>query len=425
MLTGTLTASDNNLNVVGATQVIHLFGNASGGTPATPTLSPGSFDFGTNAIGSASAAEVFTLSNPTATALAISGISFTGTGAAQFSQTNNCGSSLAASGTCNISVIFTAAAATSYSATLSVADNAGNTPQIASLTGAGAAAAAPQAVPSPTSLAFGSVTVGTASAAKTITLSNPGTAPLDLAGITVTGTNAALFSETDNCNDGLNAGSSCTITVIYSPTAVENDSAAITITDNAASSPQSVSLTGSGAAVAVADFSISASPGSQSITAGSTATYQVTVTPQNGFTSAVTFTASGLPPGAGASFSPGSVTPNGTAATSVMTIHTVAQATAQSRTTPLWPVVPTTFAAVLIMPVFRRRFRKQGRLLQERAVQLGMSLFVLMLAGATVLGCSGGFALPSSGPAPTSYTVTVTGTSGQIAHSTTVTLTVK
>ena len=183
MLTGTLTATDNNLNVAGATQAVHLFGDASGGGGGAPqvTLSPSSFNFGGNAIGSASAAEIFTLSNPGTTALAISGISITGTGAAVFAQTNACGTSLAASASCTISVIFTPTAAASYSATLSVADNATGSPQTAVLTGTGTASAAPQAVLSPTSLAFGALTVGTTSTAKTITLSNPGNEPLDLA----------------------------------------------------------------------------------------------------------------------------------------------------------------------------------------------------------------------------------------------------
>ena len=182
----------------------------------------------------------------------------------------------------------------------------------------------------------------------------------------------------------------------------------------------------SGTAVPTPDYSISASPGSQAIAPGSTATYQVTLTPQNGFNSVVALTASGLPAGASVSFSPASVTPSGAAATSTMTITTSAiQATAHNDTSPLWPIVPTSLAGLLFMPALRRRLGKQGRLLPARAIELGVALFILTLAGAAVLGCSGGFALPSSGPAPTSYSVAVTGTSGTIAHSTSVTLTVK
>jgi hypothetical protein len=424
MLTGTLTATDNNLNVASAKQVVHLFGNAtgSGGSAPQAVLSPTSYNFGNVSVGSASAAKIFTLSNPGTAALAISGISITGTGAAAFAQTNGCGTSLAPSASCSISVIFTPSTSASSSATLSVADNVSGSPQTAALSGNGTTASAPQAVLSPTTLAFGSVTVGTTSAAKTITFSNPGNGPLDLTSITVTGANSALFKETDNCDDGLNAGASCTITVTYAPTAVESDAAAITVNDNVAGSPQTVNLTGSGAAVPVADYSISATPASQSIASGSSATYQVTLTPQNGFNSAIVLTASGLPAGASVSFSHASVTPNGAAATSVMTITTAATQTAHTGTNPLWPLVPTSLAGVLMLPGFRRRLRTRGRFLQASAIELAISLFVLTLAGAAVLGCSGGFA---SGASSTTYTVAVTGTSGTIAHSTTVTLTVK
>ena len=265
--------------------------------------------------------------------------------------------------------------------------------------------------------------MGTTSASKTITFSNPGNGSLDLTSITVTGANATLFKEMDNCDDGLNAGASCTITVTYAPTAIENDTASITVSDNVPGSPQAVALTGSGAAVPIPDYSINASPGSQTIASGSTATYQVTLTPANGFSSAIALTASGLPAGASVSFSPASVTPGSGPATSVMTITTAAiQATAHNETSPLWPIVPTSLAGLLFMPALRRRLRRQGRVLRARSIELGISLLILTLAGAAVLGCSGGFA---SGPAAASYNVAVTGTSGATAHSTNVTLIVK
>ena len=67
------------------------------------------------------------------------------------------------------------------------------------------------------------------------------------------------------------------------------------------------------------DFSISASPSSQSATSGSNAGYSVSVGALNGFTGTVNFSASGLPSGATASFSPTSVAGSGSSTLTVAT----------------------------------------------------------------------------------------------------------
>ena len=67
-----------------------------------------------------------------------------------------------------------------------------------------------------------------------------------------------------------------------------------------------------------ADFAMSALPGSKTVSRGASASYAVTVTPTNGFSGAVSFTLSGLPPHTNASFSPGSVTGSGTSPLTVM-----------------------------------------------------------------------------------------------------------
>ena len=68
-----------------------------------------------------------------------------------------------------------------------------------------------------------------------------------------------------------------------------------------------------------ADFTISASPASQSIAQGSSTTYSISLTSLNGFNSAVTLSASGLPAGATTSFSPSSVTPTGSSTLNIQT----------------------------------------------------------------------------------------------------------
>lgn len=70
------------------------------------------------------------------------------------------------------------------------------------------------------------------------------------------------------------------------------------------------------------DYSISATPASQSVTQGNGTTYTVTVTPTGGFTGTVTLSASGLPAGATASFNPTSVTTSGSSTMIVTTAST-------------------------------------------------------------------------------------------------------
>jgi len=77
------------------------------------------------------------------------------------------------------------------------------------------------------------------------------------------------------------------------------------------------------------DFSISASPPSQSVTQGGSTTYTVTLTSQNGFNSAVFLSATGLPTGATATFVPPSLTPTGS---STLTISTSVSTPADSYT---------------------------------------------------------------------------------------------
>jgi len=70
---------------------------------------------------------------------------------------------------------------------------------------------------------------------------------MTVTGITLTGTGATSFSQTNTCAQGVAAGSNCTITVTFSPKASGALSAAINVADNATGSPQKVTLTGTGA----------------------------------------------------------------------------------------------------------------------------------------------------------------------------------
>jgi hypothetical protein len=119
---GTLTLTDN----VG-TQTVTLTGTGS-----SASLSANSLTISGVAVGTTSAAQSVTLNNAGTAALAITSIAVT-TGASNFSQTNTCGSSVAAGGSCTISVTFTPTASGAVTGTLTIVDGAGT--QTVTLTG--------------------------------------------------------------------------------------------------------------------------------------------------------------------------------------------------------------------------------------------------------------------------------------------------
>ena len=99
---------------------------------------------------------------------------------------------------------------------------------------------------SPTSLRFGSVAVGTASAPLNTTLTNNGATAVSINGIGLTGTAASWFAQTNNCPASLAAGASCTISVTFTPAAAASKSAKLSIATSATATPLSVSLSGTG-----------------------------------------------------------------------------------------------------------------------------------------------------------------------------------
>jgi hypothetical protein len=98
---------------------------------------------------------------------------------------------------------------------------------------------------SPTSLNFAHQLIRTSSPSQRVTLYNGGP-PLTVKSIAITGTDSAYFAQTNTCDSGLPPGGLCTIGVTLTPTKVGPRNASVTITDNAAGSPQSISLSGIG-----------------------------------------------------------------------------------------------------------------------------------------------------------------------------------
>ena len=111
-----------------------LFNRPSG---PSARLSTAAVAFGNQVVNIPSGSQPVTLSNLGLSALAISGIKVTGPQSADFTETNTCGNSLAAGQDCSISLFFTPLATGNRNATLSVTDNAVNSPQSIALSGTG------------------------------------------------------------------------------------------------------------------------------------------------------------------------------------------------------------------------------------------------------------------------------------------------
>jgi hypothetical protein len=160
-------------------QTVALSGLGGGGV----SLSPSSLTFPLQVVSTSSPAQPVTLTNGGTTALVITSIAATG----PFSETNNCGSSLAAGANCTISVIFKPTTKGAQSGGLAVADNGPGSPQTATLSGTGTFISL-----LPASLSFGNQAVGTTSSPQTVTVANLGNATVKISKISFTGAGAAL-----------------------------------------------------------------------------------------------------------------------------------------------------------------------------------------------------------------------------------------
>jgi hypothetical protein len=223
-------------NAPGSPQLRSLTGYGLGPGPAV-IFSPTSLTFASQLIGSSSPPQTILLSNLGNAILAISKISV----GSNFSQTNNCGSSVAAGASCTITVTFTPTVIHGITGAVTVKDNATGSPQTAALAGTGT-----YVLLSPTSLNFGTVTVGQKSAPQVVTFTNTSKSALPISGLKLTGTDSADFSQTNTCQPSVPAGASCTITVTFKPTTTGLRTANVSIADNGGGSPQLIALTGTG-----------------------------------------------------------------------------------------------------------------------------------------------------------------------------------
>lgn len=159
-------------------------------------------------------------------------------------------------------------------------------------------------------------------------------------------------------------------------------------------------------------FALGLTPNAVTVNSGKTQTTTVTVTPQNGFDSAVSFACSGLPAGASCTFSPAAVIPSGSPATSQLTISANAQSASRLPTS-------RTFVPAII---FAATFCSFGLSTRRNLKSFLLAIWVVWVS--LTIGCGGSGGAGGGSTLPESATVTITATGGNLQQTGTLLLTV-
>jgi len=276
----------------------------------------------------------------------------------------------------------------------------------------------------PTTVNFGSVGVST-NPSQTITLTNNGSGPMDVTGVMT----SSGFSVTNNCSNVLTQRGSCTLGVTFTPATIGAAVGTLTVSDNAPGGKQIVRLSGT----ATGDFSLTVSSNSSSsstVTAGSTATYGLTLAPLGGMNQSVTFTCAGAPVMATCTVTPSPAALDGTnPATVTATVRTTARTASiglRGWPVPLWPMV-IQLAGWLFAICSWLRALKGGKMRLAWAYA-GAALFVLTAIGLVACGGAANGGGGSTGTPAGNYSLTVTGTAASsgapLQHSVNLTLVV-
>ncbi len=206
------------------------------------SASPGVINFGSQNIGTSSAAQNVTLANNTANSITITAI----TAPAGFTESNTCGNlpaNLGPGASCTLSIAFAPTVDGNFAGAVTVTDNGGTGTQQIHLTGTGVS---PVATLSRTQVVFPATPVGQQSAPQGVRLTNTGTATLSISGITLLTGGSGNFTETNRCGKSLGPGASCSISVTFTPQAKGILRGGVAIVNNAIPSRQTIALVGTG-----------------------------------------------------------------------------------------------------------------------------------------------------------------------------------
>jgi hypothetical protein len=218
----------------------------------TAIITPMQLDFPDTRVGQTAAPLVFTVSKHKSV-LPVNIYAVTLADPVDFSIVNDgcTGKTLFNGQSCQVAVDFTPSVLGHFSSAISIVDSGRNIVNFVTLTGEGTA---PAVTLSSNSLNFGDQTVLVPSSLP-VTLTNSGTDTLNISDIVAS---VGDFSQTHNCPASLNPGESCLISIVFTPSVVGDRTGTVTITDDAAGSPQVISLQGKGVLAPVADVGLSA-----------------------------------------------------------------------------------------------------------------------------------------------------------------------
>jgi hypothetical protein len=235
-------------DATGSPRSIPLSGTATPIAPIVCLSTNGALIFSNQLVGASSAAQSITITNCGSMDLNVSDVSLVGSAAGDFSKVENCttGSPIPPGGTCALNVTFTPTAAGNRQASLVITHDAAGSPTTVTVRGVGTVPAAAVCLSS-SSINFGSVGVGgTSSPPQSLIITNCGTANLVVGGIAITGANAGDFTNLSSTCGTVLVGGTCTVNLQFAPSGGGTRSATLAISNNAAGSPQLVSLIGSG-----------------------------------------------------------------------------------------------------------------------------------------------------------------------------------
>jgi hypothetical protein len=383
--------------------------------PLIPTIgiSPSTLDFGTVMIGTSSPASYATITNNTGSTVSLGTPTITGANPGDFAIGGGagpngpaCGASIATGAMCTVGVIFTPSLTTGESATLQIVDgtDGANFPLTVALSGMGSTTAGGLTA-SPTSLTFAGTLIGDTSAAQTVTFKNNTGSAYTVGTASVTA-NVFSIASADTCSGTTVAvGATCTIAVTLAPQSGATVGAAtgsLSVPGGSeGSTPTTVALTGT-----VWDFSLTV-PATATVPKNGSTTFSAAINGLGGFTGTVNVScASANSQVANCSVNPASGT-SGQSVTVTVTNGSGSAAMALPVSTPTIPTKQIVFAGMALMLLFLVPMTRQRR------TQLG--LVAAMLVFTVVAGCSGS-------THPKSTTLTITGTSGDVSHSYTVTV---
>jgi hypothetical protein len=385
---------------------------ASQQNSSTPALawSPASLTFSSTQTGQSGEPLVLTFKNIGTLPATFSSAIISGPNAADFSKNDLCtpAVTLQPNSTCTISITYSPSVAGTSQATLTVTDNAVGSPQIISLSGTAVAPPPPTPAvslnPSGTLTFPGSTTQGTSSTPQNITLTNTGNGTLHVTAIAVSGFNANDFTlGVSNCIGAVAVNANCFIPITFAPLAAGIRTTTLSITDDAAGSPQTVTLNGTATPAVV----IGAAPSgatTATVAPGQSAQFNLQITPGAGYTGVVSLTYSGAPVGATIQ-GPSSVQiTNGSAAPFMVTVVTSG---GTSGNLPFFGVpgatpfsglrfAPALTIGAILFLLFALRAKHGADALPRRLTftnaHATAALFVVLAVMLTAAGCGGGSA---------------------------------